>query len=153
MFVTQNQFFVFIACIAFGSVAGIIFSVFSCVKFFIKNRWLSAIPDIIAFIVVGLLYSVYYFALKFPNLRVYMPIGVFIGITMYFKTFHILLAKYVKKFYNILYIKFRLIKKAKDDRNKVKKVNSCHNGRCSSPSRNFANDNGVSVNIHQSSKG
>lgn len=153
MFVTQNQFFVFIACIAFGGAVGIIFSVFSCVKFFIKNKVLSAIPDIIAFIFVGVLYSAYSFALKFPNLRFYMPIGVFIGITMYFKTFHILLAKYAKKFYNILYIKLSLIKKAKDDRNKVKKVNSRNNGRRSSPSRDFANDNGVSVNIHQSSKG
>ena len=52
MFVTQNQFFVFIACIAFGGAVGIIFSVFSCVKFFIKNKVLSAIPDIIAFIFV-----------------------------------------------------------------------------------------------------
>ena len=103
MFVTKNQLYVFIACVAFGGGAGIIFSLLSVIFERIKNKVIKALPFIIISIPLGFSYVFYGYMLKFPNFRVYMILGVFCGIYLYFKSFHIILAKFVKKFYNIIH--------------------------------------------------
>lgn len=109
MFVTASQFYVFVSCVAFGSVFGILFGLSDCVKLFIKSKTLKVLSDVLAFIVVCFSYIVYAYVLKFPNLRAYMFLGVFAGILLTFKSFNILLAKTVKKIYNICVKKKRKI--------------------------------------------
>lgn len=156
MFVTKNQFYVFVACFAFGACVGILFSFSSAIKFFIKNRILRMVPDVITFNLVGIIYSFYALNMCFSNVRVYMVVGVFIGIIAYLKSFHILLAKCAKKFYNII-VKITLKrlekrKRIKDERIKVKKNNSRNNRRGSNATSYASINNGFSVNIHTSKK-
>ena len=101
MFVSKSQFFVFMACVAFGGVSGTLLSVCAAIKFFIKNNLIKIMPDVIAFLSIAVLFFYYAYFIKMPNLRAYMIVGVFIGIALYFKSLHILLAKYAKKLYNI----------------------------------------------------
>ncbi len=114
MFVSSGQFYVFIACVAFGGGVGVIFSISSLIKVKISNVIIRVVPDFIAFLIISVLYVLYAHKLYFPNFRLYMPIGVIVGIIIYFKSFHILLANCVKKLYNLNIKKIR--NKRKDGR-------------------------------------
>ena len=102
MFVSANQIYVFLACVAFGGVVGVFFSVSSVFKHLIKIKWIKDLVEVIAFMLVAFLYLLYSYNMRFPNLRMYMIVGVLIGITAYLKSFHIMLAKFLKKAYNII---------------------------------------------------
>ncbi len=118
MFVSGGQFYVFVATIAFGGACGIFFSLSSLLKLKIKSDLLRIFPDFFSFLIVAILYVFYAKWMSFPNFRAYMPLGVIVGITIYFKSFHILLAKCVKNLYNK---RIRLLIKVKeffDKRNK-----------------------------------
>ena len=125
MFVTANQFGVFVVCFSIGGVCGALFSISALFKFVIKSVKVSWIFDVFAFILTSVIYVYTSHKLNFPNYRAYMTVGVFVGIFVYLKSFHILLAKINKKAYNILK---RKKVKTKDDRCKNKKVDSRYNG-------------------------
>jgi len=129
MFVTSGQFFVFMACLAFGGCVGVLFSLLKAIKFLIKIRFLGVVLDVFFFIISSFIYVGFSYALKFPNFRVYMVVGVILGIFLYFKSFYLLLAKMSKKIYNIIILKFPRKKKAKNDRRKGEKSNRCKHGR------------------------
>ena len=158
MFVAKNQIYVFIACIAFGGVFGVFLSASSVIKYFIKNRVVKIIPDVITFALIGATFSGYAYLLKLPNLRAYMLIGVFIGMLLYFKSFHILLAKCAQKLYNVCIEKLKKIKRLKNVRadkrknsthgGKDKTINSGRHGRRSIPTRNAFNGDDLSVNTY-----
>ena len=152
MFVTKSQFFVFMACVTFGGIIGVVFSISALVKFFIKNNLLKAVPDVIAFLPLGLLFLQYSHYLSFPNLRIYMILGVFVGLTFYLKSFHRLLAKIAKKFYNIIVKKYQKRNKNKHDGRKVKKVNRVDDRGGSASAYNTTVYNGLSTDIDKSSK-
>jgi hypothetical protein len=102
MFVSANQIYVFIACVFFGGTVGVLFSLSSLIKSKIKNEWLKLVPDVASFIITAFFYVLYAYKMNFPNLRLYMVLGVLIGIIAYFKSFHLLLAKFIKMAYNII---------------------------------------------------
>lgn len=110
MFVTKSQIYVFIACVAFGGVSGMLLSVSSMLKFFLGNKILKIMSDVIFCVLISFFYCEYSYCLSFPNFRVYMPLGVFVGIYLYLKSFHIILAKYVKLLYNIFEVKILRLK-------------------------------------------
>ncbi len=145
MFVTKNQIFVFIACVAFGGVAGLAYSFSALIKYPIKNRWIKILPDVIVSVPIAVAFVIYSHGLNFPNIRAYMLVGVFIGLFLYFKSFYIILAKCTKKIYNIY--KSKRIKR-KNDRRKDKKINSRRHGRGSIARGRVVSGNGVSVNSH-----
>lgn len=146
MFVTENQIFVFIACIAFGGVSGIIFSLLQPVKILFKIKSVAVALDIISFLIVWALFVQYSLMMEFPSIRAYMPIGVFIGLTLYFKSFKIILAKYIQKLYNrcrIIFVKVR------NDRRKNKKIDSRRDGRRGASRRHTSRRDDLSVNINR----
>ena len=100
MFVAKSQIFVFIACLAFGGGCGVFFTLAAAFKFFVKNKFLRAITDTVAFILCAVFYITFAFEFNFPSFRVYMPFGVILGIAVYMKSFHIILAILGKKLYN-----------------------------------------------------
>lgn len=102
MFVTASQIYVFIACVALGGFFGALLSISCSIKYFIKNIYLKALPDFIVFSLCALIYAILSYNMKFPNVRMYMFLGIFVGIVTYLKSFHILLAKIIKKIYNII---------------------------------------------------
>ena len=102
MFVTLNQFYVFLSCLSFGGASGVIFFIFWLVKYKIKNKIIRAVIDVLTSLIVTVLYVFYSFYMQFPSFRAYMILGVILGIYLYVKSFHIILAILCKKIYNIL---------------------------------------------------
>jgi hypothetical protein len=74
-----------------------------------------------------------------------MPIGVLVGIFLYLKSFHLLLAKTAKIIYNITIKKLFL--KVKNVRTKNKKTNSRGNGRRGNIDSASSVVNGIPTNI------
>lgn len=119
MFVSKNQFYVFIVCLAIGVVGGLIFNVLSPIKDKINKKWINTIIDIFAFIILSIIYVFIAFRLHFPSFRVYMIVGVLAGIYLYNKSFKIILAKLNKKIYNILEIILKKKRKSTNDRKQI----------------------------------
>ena len=146
MFVSKNQIYVFIACVAFGGIAGVVFSVASILKLPFKNKILLALPDFLSFVFLSFLYLGFSTSLRFPTIRLFMPIGVLVGIYLYFKSFNIILAKWFKKIYNISVKKFV---KVFYDRRKSKKTDSCRHRGGGGASSGTSDGNDLSVNINK----
>ena len=117
MFVTFNQFYVFIASVAFGGIGGLLYSPILLLRRKIDNLLFKFLLDTIYFLALSILFLFYGFLFKFPSLRAYMILGVFIGIILYVKSFHNILAKVTKKVYNI-FRKIFVLRKRTDDRRK-----------------------------------
>lgn len=149
MFASKNQFYVFAACIAFGIFVGIVLGISNLIKHFIKNRFIKIIPDIIFISISSFAFLCFSYYLSFPNIRLYMFLGIILGCLGYFKSFHIILAKYLKKFYNII-IKNKIErKKTKDERIKNKKNDSCGDGWGNSTSNRAFCYNDISNDSHK----
>ena len=146
MFVTANQIYVFLACVSFGGCTGVLFTASYFIKYAIKRTYLKFIPDVISFVAVGILYVFYSYYACFSNLRIYMLFGIIVGIILYFKSFHIILAKILKKTYNILK---RKKVKTNDDGIENKKADSCDNGGCGIVSNGTGVGNALSVNKYK----
>ena len=144
MFVTKNQIFVFIACVTFGLFSGLLFGALSFIKVFIKYKIVKAILDVFCGAILGVAFVLYTYKLSFPSLRVYMFIGVLLGLVCYFKSFNILLAKSAEKIYNIY--KQKKVKKL-NDRIKIQKAGRRCNRRRGNTSNNTDIGNGLSVGI------
>ena len=152
MFISKNQFSIFIACVAFGCCIGIITLFFDFVKRKVNRKILKVIIDVISFIITAIAFSLYSFSMNFPSLRLYMLIGVLGGIYICRKSLYILLAKITKKFYNILIKIFKLIIKAKDERVKIQKNYRCVDRGGSIVASNTSFDNGLPTHKHKGKK-
>ena len=149
MFVTANQFYVFIACLSFGSIVGVIFSFVELIKYLVKKTVvIKVLIDFFAFVIVLGLYIIYSFNMHFPSFRLYMVLGVFLGIFAYKKSFHIILAKFLKKIYNIIKPKIKKLKVKRHDRRKSKKNDSGNDSGGSASARDIARNHGVSNNFN-----
>ena len=115
MFVTKNQFFIFLACVAFGAVSGTLFSLLRLLTIKIKKKIVKAVFDCVFFIISACGMIAYSFYLNFPSVRAYMIVGDFLGLFLYVKSFHLTLAKVLKMTYNNI----KRERSAKDDRVKV----------------------------------
>lgn len=151
MFVTQNQFYVFTACLLFGGVFGPIFSL----SFFVKKiscTILKIFFDIAAFIVFSAIYVVYAYILNFPDFRPYMAIGAVTGVFLYMKSWHIIVAKPIKMLYNIQYSKQKNRKEEKHDGIQVKKAYNFAHGRGGSASGFSSDVDDLSIIRHKRRK-
>ena len=101
MFVSEGQLVIFIFCVALGFLIGIIWSIFSILREVFQLRIFRLFLDVLFFVVSILFYVLYANLLNFPSFRFYMPIGVFIGLFFYCESFHYILAKCIKRLYNI----------------------------------------------------
>ncbi len=149
MFDTLSQFCTFIACVGFGAVTGILVSISSGLKYIVKNKPIKILSDTFVFILIGLLYIAYSYSFNFSSLRLYMIFGVFMGIVVYMKSFHILLAKIGKKAYNIIQIRKD---KIKHERRKDEKGNSSDDDRRRIASRRSSCSNGISTDFNKRSQ-
>ena len=117
MFVTANQFYVFISCVFLGVFLGLPLSFVKFVNFLVKNKILTNVLYVIYFINLSLAYVYFAHALYFPSFRIYMIIGVLLGLFAYMKSLHFILAKLVEKLYNRISKKHK--EKLKNDRIKI----------------------------------
>ena len=148
MFVTKNQFYVFVACIGFGMMCGVLLSFTYFFKHSIKNTFVTWVISFLEWVLISFAFMIYAHYLNFPDLRAYMVISVLLSIVLYFKSFHILLAKFAEKFYNIKVKNILGFRKAKNDRKKIQKINSGNNRRCSNAVDDADNYNGFSANTY-----
>lgn len=102
MFVTANQLFVFLSCLSFGACFGVFRTLVIIIKEKISNKEIKGVVEIVYFILLSFGYVLYSFLVKMPNLRVYMIVAVLLGNYLYIKSFHYILAKSVKRVYNVL---------------------------------------------------
>ena len=144
MFVSKNQFYIFVACFVFGAFCGLIFGLTGVFRRIVKKKWFIFLTDLILISIFSVLFSIYSYKMNFSNLRAYMLLGVLAGFIAYLKSFNIILANLIKKFYNIIKPKIKRLKERRYDRRKSKKGDSGNNGRGSSPSSIFARNHGVS---------
>ncbi len=101
MFVTLNQFYIFIACVGFGAVAGVPYSVILFYRNKFRRYIIPKIVEFLYFAIIACCFIYYSYLIGFPSLRGYMYVGVFLGIYLYVKSFHYILAKILKRLYNI----------------------------------------------------
>ncbi len=151
MFVTANQFNVFIACVAFGAVFSFPFFILRAIYEDINSRIIKGIADIIVFAVFSAGYILFSYYANFPSVRFYMPCGVILGAYAAYKSFYIILAKRLKKLYNKIELKFKRKKTVKNenDGRKIKKSNRRRNGgRGASLGRSFGSSD-ISVRINR----
>ena len=149
MFVSFGQFYVFFACVAFGGICGVLFSLAAAIKHTFKNVVVKILADTLAFILTSIFYIFYSYSLGFPSIRFYMILGVFVGITAYLKSLHVLLAKMVKKFYNIVKKKIKGFNLVRYVRFKSKKADNSKHGGCGASCSNSPIRNGVSNDFHK----
>jgi hypothetical protein len=102
MFVTANQIFIFLVCIYSGLLSGVIYDVLYILKLATGGKWTNIILDILFFIIFAGIYIFVSFMFEFPVFRLYMFFATQLGLFMYIKSFHILIANGAKKIYNKL---------------------------------------------------
>lgn len=102
MFVTANQLFVFFSYLSFGTCFGVFITLVLLIKEKISNNVIKGVVEIAYFILLSFGCVLYSFLIKMPNLRVYMIVAVLLGNYLYIKSFHYILAKSVKRVYNVL---------------------------------------------------
>jgi hypothetical protein len=156
MFVTSGQFIYFLGAVTFGGIFGVLYSVITAVKSLIKNqklcKILGGILEIIFFLFLSVSFLFYRNFYGYPSLRAYMVVGVILGLILYAKSFHLLLAKAGKVVYNRIN-KFILTKKVLiNDGKESKKSNRSGNDRRDTVNSNLAIGNVVPVNKHQRRK-
>ena len=100
MFVTSGQFTAFMLSITFGILSGIFWAL---IRLFFRSTGKvgKMVGDILFFVFLSLSFAYYAYLLKFPTIRPYMIAGILLGIFLYTKSFNIILAKILKKVYNL----------------------------------------------------
>ena len=93
----QNQFFVFCICIAVGFVSGIAYELLHFLRLLFgckqgKNIWVETVADIAFFAALAIVHTLAAYLFHFPAFRVYMWIGEGVGLIIYLKTLHKILA-------------------------------------------------------------
>ncbi|MBQ7339997.1 MAG: hypothetical protein IJW43_03995 [Clostridia bacterium] len=102
MFVTANQLYVFLSCLSFGACFGVFRTLAILIKEKTSKNAIKGVVEITYFILLSFGFVLYSYIVKMPNLRVYMIVGVLLGNFLYVKSFHYILAKSIKRVYNIL---------------------------------------------------
>jgi len=102
MFISKNQFFVFLVCVFIGGLFALLSTILRPFIFRIKNKFLKQFLISITYVFGGFLFILGANYYNFPNFRAYMVIGFFTGIVLYDKSLGIILAKFLKKSYNII---------------------------------------------------
>ena len=101
MYVSHGQFYVFISCIAFGGASSLIFVFIYPLIRVVKYKIFKAIIEFLFFALVTILFNLYAFDMQMGDFRLYMPLGVLLGVCLGHKTFGFILAKMRSIVYNI----------------------------------------------------
>lgn len=96
----EKQFGYFLVCLVLGLLFGIVYVPFYKLKKLIPNKYVAIFADVIYFILLSLSYLFASYLFRFPALRAYMPLGVFLGQIIFMLLFRFFVAKIQKKMYN-----------------------------------------------------
>ena len=120
--VRQDQFLMFLLCMAIGFMGGLLYEPFSFLRLLFgcdtKRKTLGIILDVGFFISFTVLSVIAVFLLKFPALQAFWWIGYAVGGIIYLKTLHKIIAFLEKVCYNVL---VKMAKKARKKDKTLKK--------------------------------
>lgn len=129
--------FIFLISVLCGASSGIVYDllylarVFVCgadkIKYTVKDKIFTAICDLLYFAVLAAMFIFVSVCFEFYSIRLYMLIGCALGVLIYLKSLHIIIAFLIKKVYNNVNKCIRSTV-SKHERRKAKQ-NSCGNNR------------------------
>ncbi len=106
------QAFILLICVLCGAASGIVYDILFVArsivcgvdrrKFTLKDKIFTFICDLIYFVVFAALFTYVCICFEIYTLRLYMLIGAAVGVLIYLKSFHIIIAFLIKKVYNSL---------------------------------------------------
>lgn len=106
------QFFIFLICLFCGLLSGVVYDVLYVARCILCGPHLFAytVKDKIFLIICDIIYCLIFAAgfifvsvmFGFGQLRLYMLLGCVLGAIIYLKSFHIIVAFFVEKVYNII---------------------------------------------------
>ena len=140
----KGHFLCFCLCVGIGFLGGVLYSACSFVRVLFscprgKNKAVGAVVDVVFFMAFACFCTLGAYVLRFPALRIYMWVGYAVGLVLYLKSLH----KVVAFFQNICYNKItKLIEKAKLQRKTRKRL------KANDARKNEKIDNGVRGGRH-----
>jgi uncharacterized membrane protein len=98
----QNQIFVFLVCVACGIGGGFVYDVIYCARYPFRKSWVRITTDVIFCLFFAALYLFVSVMMELPGLRFYSFVGCVLGLFLYLKSFHKIVAFFMEKVYNKL---------------------------------------------------
>lgn len=105
----QSQFYLFLICTALGASGGVLYDFFYTIRTFLPKYAVRIACDILFCLCFGGIYLLVAVGMGFPALRAYFLFGCALGLFLYLKSFHKIVAISVEKVYN----SFKLLRKEK----------------------------------------
>ena len=101
---SQNQFFIFLQCVAIGVIGGVLYELFTALGLLCranKYRLVRATFDILFWLSFTIMSIISSYAFHFPSFRAYMWIGYCAGGILYLKSVRRIVAFFEKVCYNM----------------------------------------------------
>ncbi len=97
-----SLFFNFIICVTCGIVGGFVYDFLYCVRYPFRQKWVRIVTDVVFWIFFAGIYLFVTVLIGMPDLRFFAFIGCILGLFLYLKSFHKIVAFLAKKVYNRL---------------------------------------------------
>ncbi len=114
---TANQLLILCASAFSGIVAGVLYEFFYLLRRLVKLRALKIFFDVLFFLLFAVIFIFVSVVFNFPQMRVFMVLGAFLGFSIYICTFHRIVAFLIEKLYNIFKILFKNLKNGEKSTN------------------------------------
>lgn len=98
----MTQLKIFLVCLVLGVLGGVFYDVFYIPRSLFRRQWFRIVCDVFFCLCFGLFYSFMSVLLALPSLRAYHVLGCAIGLFLYLKSFHKIVAFFTEKLYNKL---------------------------------------------------
>ena len=95
-----DQFFTFLVCALCGLAGGIIYDFFYVLRTFFCVRWMRILCDIAFCVLFSGMYLFVSVMMGLPGIRFYTVLGCLLGLILYLKSLHKIIAFFAKKVYN-----------------------------------------------------
>jgi hypothetical protein len=95
-----EQLYIFFLCLLGGAISGVVYEPFYLLKFCLKGKKIVFFSDILFFLAFSAIYVFLSVLFDFPYFRLYMFIGCLLGLLLYLKSIHYILAFFIEMVYN-----------------------------------------------------
>ena len=96
----SGQFHIFLLCVLIGVVGGILYDALFFVRSMYRRRWLRILCDVLFCICFAIFFVFISLWLDLPAVRAYFLLGCILGLLLYLKSFHKIVAFFAEKLYN-----------------------------------------------------
>ena len=95
-----EQLRIFLLCILIGIVGGVFYDAFFLLRAPLRVRWVRILCDFLFCLTFGAVYLLFAVSFRMPPLRTYYILGLTLGLFLYLKSFHKIVAFFSEKLYN-----------------------------------------------------